>query len=117
LREVPVQQIDSLGGLGSRCHGALEKIGQKKAALLEVGKDFFLGLRYRGDRESGEKIAGEAGERNFGGIEKFGIRLRCRSGEHQGLDMDGTAARGPFEALEAASDVLARGQLAAAIAR
>jgi len=112
-----IQQIDGFGGLGARCYGTLEKIGEEQAAFLEVGKGFFVGLPCRGDGESGEEIAGEAGEWRLGRVEKFGISIRGRSGEQEGLDVNGAETRGPFEALEAAGDVVGRGKLAAAIAR
>jgi len=117
LREMPVQEIDSLGGLGSRGDRTLEKVCQKKATFLEVGKDFLVGLPRRGNGQSGEKIAGKAGKRSLRRIEKLGIRLRGRSGEEKGLDVYGTEPRGPFQALQAARDMLGRGELAAAVAR
>ena len=114
---MPVQQIDCLGGLRVRCYGTLQKVGEEKTALLEVSEDLFLGLCGRGDGKSGEKIAGEAAERALRSIEEFGVSIWSRSSEQEGLNMDGTKTRGPFEAQQAASNVLGRGELAAAIAR
>jgi hypothetical protein len=117
LRKVTVQQIDGFGGPGARRYGTLKKIGEEDATLLEVGQDFFVGLPSRGDRQSGEEIAGEACERILGRVEKLGVSIRGRRGEQKRLDVNGAETGGPFEALQAARDVLGRGKLAAAIAR
>ena len=114
---MPVQKINGFGGPGARSDGALKKIDEEEATFLEVSQDFFVGLPCRGNGESGEEIAGEAGERSLGRVEKFGISLGGRSGEQQSLDMDGAKTRGPFKALQAAGDVLGRGELPATIAR
>jgi hypothetical protein len=112
-----IQEIDGFSRLGVRFYGTLEKIGEKEAPFLEVGEDFFIALPCRGDGESGEKIAGEAGERSFGRVEKLGVGVWGGSRDEKSLDVDGAEARGPFEALQAAIYVLGRGQLAAAVAR
>jgi hypothetical protein len=112
-----VQQIDGFCGLGARGYGALEKIGEEETTFLEVGKDFFVGLPCRGDAKSGEEIAGEAGEWRLGRVKKIGVNIGSGSGEQKGLDVDGSEARGPFEALEAAGDVLGGSKLATAVAR
>jgi hypothetical protein len=117
LREVMIEQIDSFSGPGARRYGTLEKIGEQDATFLEVGKDFSAGLPCRGDGESGEEIAGEAGERSCGRVEKLGVGIGNGGGEQQSLDVDGAETRGPFEALQAASNVLGGSELAAAIAR
>jgi hypothetical protein len=113
---MPVQQIDGFSGPGARCYGALKKISEEEAAFLEVGEDFFVGLPCRGDGESGEEIAGKTREPSLGRVEKFGIRLGGGSCEQQSLDMNGAETRGPFKALQAASDVLGGGELAATVA-
>jgi len=112
-----VQQIHGFGRSDTPRDRALEKIDEEEATLLEVGKDFFAGLPCRGDEESREKITGKAGEQSLGRVEKLGISLGGRSGEQQSLDMNGAKTRGPFEALQAACNVLGRDELAAAIAR
>ena len=117
LREMAVQQIDGFGGFGAWCHGTLEKISEKEPTFLEVGKDFFGGLRCRGDAKSREETPREAGERSLGCVKKVGVRIGSGSREQKGLDVDGAETRGPFEALQSAGDVLGGGELAAAIAR
>jgi hypothetical protein len=111
-----VQKIDSFGGFGPRRYGTLKKIDEEETAFLEVSEDFFVGLPWGGDGESGEKIAREAGERTIGRVKKVGISFGRRRGEQEGLDMNGTEARSPFEAPQASSDVFGGGELAAAIA-
>jgi hypothetical protein len=117
LWEVPVEQIDGLGGLRTRRYGALEKVGEDEAAFLEVDKDFFLRLCCHGDAKSGQKISGESGERSLWGVEKLGVGFGGGSREQESLNVDGAEARGPFEALKASSDVFGGSELAAAIAR
>ena len=117
LREMPVQEIDGFCGPGARCYGTLQKIGEEQATFLEVGKDFLVGLPCRGDGEGREKIAGKAGERSLGRVEKLGVSVRGRIHEEKSMDVDRAETSGPFEALESAGDVLGRGELAAAIAR
>jgi hypothetical protein len=117
LREMPVYEIDDFWGFGTWRYRTLEKIREEEAAFLEVGQDFLVGLPCRGDAKSGEEIAGEAGERSLRGVEKLGISIRSGCGEQQSLNVDGTETRGPFQALQAAGDVLGRGELAAAVAR
>ena len=117
LREVMFKQGQGFVGVGAGFDGTFKERGENQATLLEAGKDLFLGLCRNGDGERGEKIGGEAGERSFWGIEKFGVRLRGRSSEKESLNVDGTEARGPFETLKASGDVLGGGELAAAIAR
>ena len=117
LREMPVQEIDAFWGLGVWRYRTFEKIGEEKATFLEVGEDFLVGLPCGGDGQSGEKIASKAGERNLGRVEKVGISIRGRSGEEKCLDVYGTEAGGPFEALQAAGDMPSGGELAAAVAR
>ena len=112
-----VQQIYGFGGPGAPWYGTLQEIGEEQATFLEIGKDFFGGLPFRGDGESGEEIAGEAGVRSRGRVEKLGVGIGNGSGEQQGLDVDGAEARGRFEALQAARNVFGGGKLAAAIAR
>ena len=103
---MPVQQIDGPGGPNVRRQWTLEKIGEEKTTFLEVREDLFFGLCGRGDGESGEEIAGKPAERAFGRIEKFGVSVWGRCSEQEGLDVDGAKSSGPFEPLQAASDVL-----------
>jgi hypothetical protein len=114
---VPVKDIDGFGGFGVRCDGTFKQISEEEATLLDLSQDFLVGLSCRGNGQSGEKIAGETGEWSIGGIEKFGVCLWGGSREQQGLNVNGAETRGPFETLQAASDVLGRSELAAAIAR
>ena len=117
LGEMTVHHIDGFGGLGARFDRAFEEVGQEEATLLEVGKHFFRRFPCRGDAKSGEKNARGAGKVRVRGIQKVGVSFGSGRGEQKGLDVNGAETRGPFEALQAARDVLDRGKLSAAIAR
>jgi hypothetical protein len=93
---MPVYEIDDFWGLGAWRYRTLEKIGQEEATFLKVSKNFFVGLPCRGDGESGEEIAGEAGEWNCRRVEKLRVGIGNGSGEQQSLDVDGAETRGPF---------------------
>jgi len=109
LGEMAFEDFAKFGGVGAGFDGTFEERGEQQAALLELGENFYGGLSCCGDGESGEDNAGLASEVAFGRVEKIGVGFRCSGYEQQGLDVDGAETGGPFEALEAARDVLGGG--------
>jgi hypothetical protein len=115
--EIALKEGLGFVGVSARFGRAFEEVGEDEAALLEFGKDFFGGSPCRGDAKSAEENAGWASKARVGGIQKVCVSFGSGSGEQEGLDVDGAETRGPFEALQAASDMLGGSELSAAIAR
>ena len=114
--EVVFQKSVRFVVIRSRFDRTFKERGEDEAALLEVAKDFLGRLPFRRDAESRKENIGLTGEAGIGSVEKLGISFRGRGSEEKCLDVDWAETGGPFKALQAASDVLGRSELAAAIA-
>ena len=112
---MPLKESVDFGGREPAFQRAIENVDQQEAPFLEFGEDFVARLPFRGDLEGLEELAGFAGKWSA-----FCIKIGALLGGHDGaeedsLDVDGSIPGGPFEALQAASDMCGRGELPAAV--
>src|SRR5215472_7906705 len=99
-----------------RIYRTFQNLGKNKAALLDFGEDFPHRFGFRCQRKRLKDLAGHSRKCRLRMVEKFIIRFRSCRRQQESLHVNGPESRGPFKALEPASKVLRRGQLAAAVA-
>jgi hypothetical protein len=115
FRKMPLQNLQNLRIIEARLDGALEEVSQHQAALLKLRQDSVGRLPLGGKLHGIEKLASFALETTFGRVEEIGIIHRGDVAKKKGLNVKGTIARGAFQPVQAASDMLGGGKLPATI--
>jgi len=90
-------------------------VGEHESTLLELAQHSVTGLPLGGKLNGIEKLASFTFEAGFGRVKEIGITGGGDTTEQKSLDVDRAIARGALKPMEAAGDVLWRGQLPATV--
>ena len=90
-------------------------MSEHQCALLELAQDSVTGLPFGGKLNGIEKLASFTFEAGFRRVKEIGIPGGGDTTEQKSLDVNRAIARGAFKPMQAAGDVLWRGQLPATV--